>query len=158
MRTALIESRNLTEQPTAVRRGTMTPAEMPTWFPKAFGEVAEFLRLHAITPAGPPFARYHMLPGGYFEVESGYPVPEPVRSDGTTQPSTLPGGPAAVTVHVGPYDRLGSTYETLTDWLMMRGATPSGAPWEIYHDPPHGDPTTWHTAVVQPYCPAVDLS
>ncbi|WP_405064896.1 GyrI-like domain-containing protein [Kribbella sp. NBC_01510] len=158
MRTALIEARVLAEQPTVVQRGTMTATHMAAWFPKAYGEVAEFLRLRGIAPTGYPFARYHLKPGGHFDVEAGFPVAEPVSPDGITQPSSLPGGPAAVTVHVGPYDRLGSTYEALTEWLRLRGATPAGDPWEIYEDPPEGDAATWRTEVVQPYHPALDLS
>lgn len=158
MRTAVIETRRLAEQPTAVRRATMTVAEMPAWFAQAYGEVAEFLRRRDITPAGFPFARYHLRPGGRFDVEAGFPVAEPVTTDGATQPSTLPGGPAAVTVHVGSYDHLGSTYESVAEWLRLRCATPSSDAWEIYHDPPAGDATTWHTEIVQPYHPALDLA
>jgi effector-binding domain-containing protein len=151
MRTAVIESRVLTEQPTVIQRGTMTPAEMPVWFPKAYGEIVEFLRTHHTTPTGHPFARYHQLPGGRFEVEAGFPVAAAVDSDAVNQMSSLPGGMVAVTVHVGPYDKLGDSYAAVAEWLRLRGGTPAGDPWEIYHDPPTGDPDTWRTEIVQPY-------
>jgi effector-binding domain-containing protein len=98
-----------------------------------------------------PFARYHQLPDGRFEVEAGFPVAAPVNSDAVIQRSSLPGGRVAVAVHVGPYDKLGDSYAAVTEWLRLRGGTPAGDPWEIYHDPPAGDPDTWRTEIVQPY-------
>jgi effector-binding domain-containing protein len=152
MHTTVIESRTLTEQLTCVQRGTMTPPEMRAWFPKAYGEVVEFLRTHHAAPIGPPFARYHRLADGRFEVEAGFPVAAAaVESDGGPQMSKLPGGLVAVTVHVGPYEKLGETYDAVTEWLRLRGGTPSDDPWEIYRDPPTGDPAGWRTEVIQPY-------
>lgn len=156
MRTIVIESRVLAEQPTAVRRATLTPAEMRAWFPQAYGEVVEFLRGQDKAPAGHPFARYHQLPGGRFEVEAGFPVAASVDSDGKTSASSLPGGRVAVAVHVGPYDTLGESYASVAEWLRLRDAVAAGDPWEIYHDPPTGDPSAWRTEIVQPYIPAPD--
>ncbi|WP_202868363.1 GyrI-like domain-containing protein [Kribbella sindirgiensis] len=141
----------MTEQPTVVRRGTMAPTEMSAWFPKTYGEIVAFLRTHHTMPAGPPFARYHQLPDGRFEVEAGFPVVGVVASDAVTQMSSLPGGTVAVTVHVGPYDTLGENYAAVAEWLRLRGAKAAGDPWEIYRDPPDGDPATWRTEIVQPY-------
>ncbi|WP_329000998.1 GyrI-like domain-containing protein [Kribbella sp. NBC_00709] len=157
MRTLLIESQELAGRSTVVRRGTMTVPEMQAWFSNVYGEIASILRKRGIAPAGPPFARYRVLPGRRFEVEAGFPVAESVRPDGTVRVSSLPAGPAAVTVHVGPYDQLGSTYAAVAEWLRLRGATPAGDPWEIYLDPPEGDSADWRTEIVQPYHPALDV-
>ncbi|HEU4947199.1 MAG TPA: GyrI-like domain-containing protein [Kribbella sp.] len=158
MRTEEIETRTLEEQPTAVRRATLAPEEMPNWFSTAYGEIASFLGRHGVRPAGMPFARYHRRSDGRFDTEAGFPIAAPVTGDGMTEASTLPGGPAAVTLYRGPYDGLAAAYEQLEDWLRTQGGIPDGDPWEVYFDPPTGDPADWRTEVIQPYRPAGSLA
>jgi AraC family transcriptional regulator len=45
---------------------------------------------------------------------------------------TIPAGPAAVTVHRGPYDTLPQTYRLLETWLDREGHTGNGPPREVY--------------------------
>src|SRR5690242_21137181 len=68
------QSRVIAEQPTAVRRATLAPAELPAWFAEAYADIATYLGSQGVKHAGPPFARYHIRPDGRFDVEAGFPV------------------------------------------------------------------------------------
>jgi effector-binding domain-containing protein len=57
-------------------------------------------------PAGPPFGRFYNADPAAFDTEAGVPFTGSVKSAGDVHVSELPGGKAAMTVHVGPYDTL----------------------------------------------------
>lgn len=151
-----ITSRNLAAQPTAVVEATVPVTEISTWLPGVYAEVFEHLRRLGIAPAGPPFARYLLLPE-VFEVEAGLPVPESLPDTepgaGRVRRGSLPGGPVAVTTHIGPYERLGEALAAVDSWIEEHDGEPAGAHWEVYFsDPRHEpDPARWRTDVVRPY-------
>lgn len=145
------QSRVIIEQPTAVRRATLAPEELPAWFAETYSAVATYLQAQGTSPDGNPFARYHMRPDGRFDVEAGFPVATAITGDATIRPSMLPGGAVVTLWHVGPYDQVGQTYATIAAWIRSVDALPAGDPWEIYHDPPDTDPAQLRTEVVQPY-------
>ena len=153
MATREIEARTLDEQETAVEYATLSVSEIGPFLQKAFGEVATYLGRKGAGPAGPPFARYTPISDGRFEVEAGFPASTPTAGEGNVEPSDLPGGPAAVTVHVGPYDTIEPAYRALQTWVEARGGEPAGEAWEVYLSDPvaNPDPSTWRTEVVQPY-------
>ena len=88
-----------------------------------------------------------------FEVEAGFPVTPAIPGEGELEASMLPGGEAAATTHIGPYDAMRPTYEAITEWLGEHDAVPAGAPWEVYLSDPDDqpDPATWRTDIIQPY-------
>lgn len=148
-----IRSEILVEQPTAVAEATLTVAEIGPWLTKTYNDIAAVLAGCGIEPAGAPFARYRRLAGDLFRVEAGFPVGAAIdRADGV-HPSALPGGPVVETVHLGPYEAMGSAYDALTSWVRARGGDIAGDAWEIYFSDPEveRDPATWRTGVVQPY-------
>jgi effector-binding domain-containing protein len=149
------EARNA--QVTAVARATLTVAELPPWLGKAYAAVAELLTAQRAGPAGPPFARFHMLGGGRLEVEAGFPATRPIEGNGDVQPSELPGGQVAVTMHIGPYEQMEPGYAALASWVGEHGGKLAGDAWEVYFSDPstEPDPATWRTEIVQPYLPAV---
>lgn len=153
MRTYDIETRALPETPVAMMRATLAVADLPAWLGTAFGRTAAALGRQGAGPAGPPFARFHRLADDRFEVEAGFPAVRAVDDDGDVVGATLPGGPAAVTVHVGPYDEMEPTYEAIATWIADHGFEPVGDSWEVYLSDPQSqpDPATWRTEVVQPY-------
>lgn len=153
MHTALVEARTFAAQPTAVRRAVLSPAEVADWLPVALGELADSLRYRCIVPNGFAFARRHPAADERVLVEAGFPVGIPVATDGTMQASGLPAGPAAVTTYAGPYDKIGTAHDLITDWLRRRGARPAGDAWEIFHAPVLGHPDSSRIEIVQPYCP-----
>ena len=145
------ETRNA--QVTAVARATLTVAEIGPWVGKTYGAVAGLLADRQAGPAGPPFARYHLLGEGRFEVEAGFPAARSFEGNGDVQPSELPGGQVAVTMHTGPYDQMEPAYQALVSWVSQHGGELAGDPWEIYLSDPSAepDPATWRTQIVQPY-------
>lgn len=138
---------------TAVVRATVRVEEMPQFFGRAFGAVFAELGRLGIDPSGEPFAYYPTEPAELTDVEAGVPVGAPIEPHGEVVPSQLPGGRAAVTVHVGPYTTLGETYGVLTSELDQAGLAirPIGM-WEFYETDPDSEPDEgrWRTRVVVP--------
>jgi effector-binding domain-containing protein len=153
MSTYRITSEFRTEQPAAVRTATLAVADIGPWIGPTYEAVATFLAAHGSFPAGPPFARYHRVGEEKFEVAAGFPVLTPIVGDGDVHPLTLPGGTAASTVHVGPYDAMEPAYRAIFEWITTHHAGAGGDPWEIYLSDPAAepDPATWRTEIVQPY-------
>jgi effector-binding domain-containing protein len=153
-----VHAQTLEEQTTAVCLSTLHVSEIPGWLGSTFGEVAGTAAVQGCSLVGPPFARYRLLEdeaagAERFEVEAGFPTSQPVVPDGNVRPSSLPGGPAAVTSHFGPYDGMRPAYEAVIEWVGTAGGHCTGAPWEVYLSDPgeNPDPSTWRTDVVQPY-------
>ena len=151
MLTYEIETRTLDAVQTAAIFDTVAVADMPAFFGPAFAEVAAYLTKWGAGPAGMPYARYHMLREGWFEVEAGFPAITPVAGEGRVEPSQLPEGTVAVTTHLGPYEGLGQAYEALYRWIADHGGEPAGDPWETYFSPPGTDPAASRTEVYAPY-------
>ena len=153
MQTHEIQNRTWSEQPTAVARATLSVPEIGPWLGKTYGEIARVLADQGSAPAGPPFARYHPLGNGRHDVEAGFPVTTAIEPVGHVRPGVLPGGPAAMTTHVGPYDAMEPAYAALASWVGDQRGEPNGDAWEIYFSDPEQqpDPSTWRTEIVQPY-------
>lgn len=150
-----IDKRNLVPQPTMVVRGKVKLEDIPTFLSRVYSTVDRQIHAAGAHVAGCPFARYRALDSEFreFEIEAGVPVVLGVAGHGEVELSALPGGPAAVTVHRGPYERMEPAYEAITDWMQEQGVTPEGPAWEVYHTDPNEqpDPATWETEVIQPY-------
>ena len=150
-----VSSRPLQEQPTLVMSANLTVAEIPSFLGKAYAVVAEQAGRSGLVMTGPPFARYRSLDPEYarFEVEAGFPVDKSAPVHGEVESSTLPGGPAAVVTHIGPYDEMKPAYEATEAWITQHDGMPEGSAWEVYYSDPQQqpDPSTWRTEIVQPY-------
>ena len=91
----------------------------------AMGSLGARLSGAGVTPAGPPYARYHAWGGEVADVEIGFPVAGAIAGlpglaesrEGDVGASELPGGRVAVVVHRGPYTELGDAYGSLHDWI-----------------------------------------
>jgi effector-binding domain-containing protein len=153
MRTYLIEPRNLAEQPVAVCRATLPVADIGPWLAQVLATVAQALAVAGAGPRGMPFARYHARDDGTFDIEAGFPASRAIDPAGEVTAATLPAGPAAHTVHVGPYDEMQPAYEALEAWIRERGGKPDGDPWEVYLSDPGAepDPSSWRTEVFAPF-------
>jgi AraC family transcriptional regulator len=118
--------------------------------PAVFG----YAQRHGLAMAGPPFTRYPEMGMGSLVMEGGVPLlaPPPEPPGEGIEALTIPAGPAAVTVHRGPYDTLPATYRLLEAWLDREGHTRGGPPREVYVTDPgeHPDPATWETQIIQP--------
>lgn len=154
MRSYAVEQSELPEQPAAVERATLSVAEIPGWLGTALREVAAFLALRGAGPVGPPLARFHRLADSErFEVEAGFPSSVRVRGADRVRSVVLPGGSAARTSHVGPYDEMEPAYAAVTDWVREHAGEPVGDAWVVYYCDPgqEPDPASWRAEVVLPY-------
>jgi effector-binding domain-containing protein len=150
-----IQERTLAEQPTMVVHGKVKLEDIPAFLGRVYHTVDSQIKTSGAHVAGPPFARYRPLDAEYreFEIEAGLPVVLAVPGKGEVAASNLPGGPAAVTVHIGPYQRMEPAYDALATWMAERGVHSNGPAWEIYFTDPdeQPDPANWRTEIVQPF-------
>jgi effector-binding domain-containing protein len=117
----------------AVIRGRAAHGQVGPFIPEALGELFDNLGMDPIV--GPPFCRIDMMEEE-FGLEVGFPVERPVEAIGRIEPSELPGGPVATTMHVGPYDTVASAYFALEAWMREHHYVQTGPPWEAYLDGP----------------------
>jgi effector-binding domain-containing protein len=102
----------------------------------AFQTLGEFIQSRSVIPIGPPRSIYlaHGPDGTRFTV--AFPVAAvkegmlPESSSVSVGP--LPAGPAWRFTHVGPYDKLGETYQRITNWLREQGHFETDADWAKY--------------------------
>lgn len=147
-----IKTTKLKPQPTAVIRVTTEPARIGEAFHDVLPEVLAYLERVGASAVGPPFARFFDYTDQEADFETGFPVSEPVPGEGRVGASELPGGLAAVTTHVGPYEGLEDTHDAIGEWVLANGHDPSGPVWEVYVTDPREepDPSKRRTEVVWP--------
>lgn len=127
-------------------------AALTDFFGRAYGAVGAALAQQGAAPLGPPVALYGATADDEADVTAGFPVPDTVTvPDGLVGP-TLPAGPTVETIHTGPYDTLGATYESVMGWFAEQRLTPSEVMWEEYLVGPDSgaDPSAWQTRIVFP--------
>ena len=149
--TPRVELRTLREQHTATVRETIRRENLTDALGRIYRDVGGALARQRVQPSGPKFARYHTF-GETLDLEAGLPVAAPIRPDGDVQPSSLPAGLTARTIHVGSYETLEGTYAALANWQAQNRRTPSGGPWEVYLSDPSSepDPSRWRTEIFWP--------
>lgn len=74
---------------------------------------------------------------GTAKVEVAAPIAEKIPETDEIKCYTLPGGKMAKTIHKGPYEQCGPTYEKLFKWLGENGKKITGQTREIYLNDPH---------------------
>lgn len=158
VRTYEVVARSAPDQPTASITATLSVDEISVWLGRAFKTVGRVATSQGARPMGPPFARFHAAARGRFRVEAGFPVDVVIRTEGKVQPSWLPGGPVATTIHEGPYEEMEPAYRALAAWVGSHGGELGGDPWENFLSDPNEDPdpARWRTEIVQPYRAADD--
>ena len=67
-------------------------------------------------------------------IEVGVQVPSPFAGEGDVRESHVPGGRAAVTTHVGPYDKLDDAAQAVMGWLHDQGLGHPSLDYEVYGD------------------------
>ncbi|MEV0901728.1 MerR family transcriptional regulator [Actinoplanes sp. NPDC049802] len=106
---------------------------------RGFGTLVSAIGTAGASPTGAPFVIYHnvideRIPG---DIEICIPVPAGTRfPDGPVVFREVPGGPAATTVHRGPYQEISPAYHGVFAWIEDEGRKPSGPPCEVYLNDP----------------------
>jgi len=139
-------------QPVLVIRKRVKRSEVAAQLAQLFGRIFEHTQRNGIPLAGQPFTRIQEWGPGMLLIDAGLQVATPAKGDGDIKSDTLPGGPAASTVHMGPYEGLADAHAAIQVWIADNGLTPGSAPWEIYVSDPaeYPDPKDWKTDVVWP--------
>lgn len=111
---------------------TVTPSvpEIGQWLGRAYGEITGVLADQGRQLAGPPYARYHVLGNGRFDVVAASLVSTAIEPAGAARPCVLPAG--SVAVHTGPYHAMEPAYAALASWVSERDGQLAGDPWEVY--------------------------
>ncbi len=128
--------RQTTEQHTAAIRMTRAISQIGPAMGEAFPKIYHAVVSSGVQPAGMPLARYFDFDEEATTFECAIPVPDPFTGTNEVQASTVGGGEAAFTLHTGPYDQIGRTWEALMAWVTEQGRAPAGPTWEVYIDDP----------------------
>lgn len=133
-------------------RRSIPRAQLQPMLAECFGKLFGHGAKRGLPIAGWPVARYLSVGPGLWTVEAAMPLAAPASSEGEMESGTLPAGPVALAVHVGPYEQLPETYAAIEKWMQANDARPGGAPWEWYVTDPaqHPDPAEWKTEVYWP--------
>jgi AraC family transcriptional regulator len=153
-----VSRKELAAQPVLVVRRRVRRAEIAATIAAELPKVFLHAQQRGIAIAGYPITRYLETSVGLVTLETGMRVTAHSgewtadEGEGDVLADTLPGGPAAVTTHSGPYDQLQAAYAALEEWIAANGFRAAGAPWEAYLNDPadHPNPQDWKTEVCWP--------
>lgn len=120
-----------------------------------FGEIATHLAGTGVAMAGAPLVLYHGMDvttsgeEGDVELEIAIPVATPLVENERVKNSMVPGGIAAYTAHLGPYEEVSGAYQAIQAWLQKFGHESAGMCWEVYMTDPDEtpDPADYRTDI-----------
>jgi effector-binding domain-containing protein len=127
--------------------------KMPSTMGRDLKELSGHLENQGVEPAGAPYSRYLGVDWKtelakpklmmFLEVFSkkwhmmiGIPTGREVAGEGSMQSSYLPKGKYLRTVHLGPYHKLGATYEKTGNWAQENGIELADTSIESYLNDP----------------------
>jgi AraC-like DNA-binding protein/effector-binding domain-containing protein len=156
-----INRRELAAQPVLVVRRRVRRAEIAATIGAVLPKVFLHAQQRGLSIAGYPITRYLETSVGLVTFETGMRVASHTGDwtladgQGEVLAETLPGGPAAATIHGGPYDQLPDAYAAVEEWIAANGFRQNGAPWEAYLNDPadYPNPQDWKTEVYWPFQP-----
>ena len=115
-------------------RRTVPQSGLGAFFMELFPRMRTAIVAHGATASGPPFARYYNSDKTAFDTEAGIPFTGTVAAASGMRVTTLPGGRAARTVHIGSYETLSQEYRRIETWCEEHGLRTGEGPWESYVD------------------------
>jgi effector-binding domain-containing protein len=135
-----VSVRELPAQPVAATRATTDLRGISTAISDGVHAILAELGRRGIEPAGPLQVVYHadqvLDEDTVAPIEICFPVAAPLGGAGEVYGTELAGGPAAVTVHRGPYAEIGPAYHTVSGWIADHGHELAGGPREVYLNDP----------------------
>ncbi len=142
------------KQSTLVIKAQVLPHELGDKLAEILPRVHAYIVEKGVEPVGRPFTRYNGF-GDKLDIEAGVAVSQPTEGKGDIEAGELPGGDAAVTLHMGPYDELPQAHAALMSWSFANKRQRNGGPYEQYLTDPgeEPEPRKWQTRVVLPLEP-----
>jgi effector-binding domain-containing protein len=132
--------RELPAQPVAATRTTTDLRRIAAAIGAGVQLVLDELGRRGIAPVGPLQVVYHadqvLDEDTVAPIEICLPVAAPFEGSGEVYGTELAGGPAAVTVHRGPYSEITPAYHTVSGWVQDHGHELAGGPREVYLNDP----------------------
>jgi AraC family transcriptional regulator len=150
-----IAKRELAPQPVLMARRKVRRSEIASTIAEVLPQIFHFAQQSGLAIAGQPFTRYLESGPGLLTIAPGMPVAA-LAATATNEngiiADTLPDGPAAVTTHYGPYEKLPDAYAAIEEWMDKEGLGAAGTPWEVYVTDPadYPDPKDWRTDIFWP--------
>lgn len=132
--------KQLPAQPVAATRTTSNLREISSAISTGVHLVLDELGRRGTEPAGPLTVVYHadqvLDEDTAAPIEICFPVAARFEGNGEVYATELAGGPAAVTIHRGPYAEIGPAYHTVSGWIADHGHELAGGPREVYLNDP----------------------
>ncbi len=128
-----IEVKQIDAQKAVVIKITVPSSELMNKMGELYGSLFGYLGTNSIQPAGAPFAVYYEYnPQGNVTMEAGVPVSAEVKDADNIKYKEYPAMKVVSTLYVGPYDKVGPTYELIQKYLKDNNLQQAGATWEVY--------------------------
>jgi effector-binding domain-containing protein len=129
-----VSIKELAPQPVMGVRMNSSMATLKADIGQAYAEIFGLLATTGGQWVGPPMAIYFGLEfsDDNIDFEAAVPVRELIADSGRVKGRVLPGGPAACTLHPGPYSELPGAYQSVMDYIQQNGLTAGDACREIY--------------------------
>ncbi|MBI9018518.1 MAG: GyrI-like domain-containing protein [Phycisphaerae bacterium] len=113
-----------------LQKNNIEPIEFP--YSKYFG--ADWDRMAKLKG----FRKFWFIMTRKWDIEIGFIIPEPDKGSGDIQPGTIKNSQAIYATHIGPYQKVGKTYEDILQWATQQGCQLADHSYEFYQN----DPTT----------------
>jgi len=129
-------------------RGTYRIAELGEVMGREFGRIMAALTAQGVRPSGGAVTVYYGWTEDTVDAQIAFTIDEDFAAEGDVRPSTLPGGKAAFTIHVGRYDQIGAAYGAIQEYANANGLNLAGMMWEKYLTGPEEPDLSKHVTEV----------
>ena len=149
-----IEEITMNKQVAVLIRDSAGPKTYGQVLGRGYGELMSFMKSNNLKQAGTPFTIYlkYDTVTMFSVMDLGIPVDKSDKGKGRVRIETIPEQKAVVAHYFGAYDKTGSTYHILDQYMRENGLAAAGGPWEIYITDPmmEKDTAKWETTIAFP--------
>src|SRR3954452_8295786 len=134
---------------TAAIKAATSPEKIGDDLGRAYGELSTYLGERDLFPHDAPICYYVAWEPDNWVIEACLVVDGELEELGEIHPLLIPAGPAAVTIHRGPYQELGRAHEALGAWCQEHGREMVACYERFITDPGEIlDPADYETEVI----------